>query len=173
MTKVLGIFYLVIILLINITTSNAKIVFFDIDKAMMTSKPGVSILKQLNKLNENNLEAFQNTKKTLQKKESKIISQKNIISNEEFEDKISKLRIEINNFNEDRKKTLENFNKLRIDNSNKLLNQLTRLITKYSEEKSISMILKKKNVIVGKSDLDITNEIIEIINNSIKEFKIK
>ena len=35
------------------------------------------------------------------------------------------------------------------------------------------MILQKKNLIVGKSEFDITEEIIELVNKDIKEFKIK
>ena len=35
------------------------------------------------------------------------------------------------------------------------------------------MLLKKKNLVIGKTDLDITDEIIKIINSDIKQFKIK
>jgi len=35
------------------------------------------------------------------------------------------------------------------------------------------MIIAKKNMIIGKSELDITDEIIKIVNTEIKEFKIK
>ena len=47
------------------------------------------------------------------------------------------------------------------------------ILIKYSDEKSISMIFPKKSMIIGKSELDITDEIIKVINSEIKEFKIK
>ena len=40
-------------------------------------------------------------------------------------------------------------------------------------ENEISIILQKKDLIIGKTELDITDEIIKIINVEIKEFKIK
>ena len=33
--------------------------------------------------------------------------------------------------------------------------------------------IKKKDLIIGKTELDITDEILEIINKDVKEFKIK
>ena len=68
---------------------------------------------------------------------------------------------------------IEKFNQLKITNTNKLLNLINPLLAKYSTENKISLILKKKNLIIGKTELDITDEIIKIINNEIKEFKIK
>ena len=172
MLKVNLFLYLFFFALINITSSNAKIVFFDMDKVMSTSKPGSSLIKQLNELNSKNLKIFQDKKKNLEKKEAKIISQKNIISKEEFKLSINKLKVEINNFNQDREMTFSNFNKLRIENSNKLITLINPLLKKYSDEQSIDIILRKKNLIIGKSELDITDEIIIIINNNIKEFTI-
>ena len=54
-----------------------------------------------------------------------------------------------------------------------LLKLINPILTKFSEDNKISIILKKKNLIIGKTTLDITGEIIKIIDNEIKEFKIK
>ena len=35
------------------------------------------------------------------------------------------------------------------------------------------LFCKKKNLVIGKTELDITDEVIKIINTEIKEFKIK
>ena len=43
----------------------------------------------------------------------------------------------------------------------------------YSEQNSISVILQKKNILIGKTELDITEKIIKIINSEVKEYKIK
>ena len=43
---------------------------------------------------------------------------------------------------------------------------------KFSDEKTITLILQKKDLVLGKTELDITDEIIMIINDEIKEFKI-
>ena len=48
-----------------------------------------------------------------------------------------------------------------------------KTLIKYSDENEISLILKKKDLIIGKSNLDITGEIIKLINDQIKEIEIK
>ena len=153
--------------------ANTSIVFIDMDKIISLSKPGVSILKQLNTVNDKNLEYIKEKEKDFKKKEKKLISQKNIISEKEFLSNVNKLKIEISNYNKNRKKLISDFNKLKIDNTNKLLKIINSILVKFSKEKSISIILQKKRIIIGQSELDITDEVIKIINVEVKEFKIE
>ncbi|MDC3308549.1 OmpH family outer membrane protein, partial [Candidatus Pelagibacter sp.] len=62
---------------------------------------------------------------------------------------------------------------LKVENTNNLLKLINPILTKYSNKNKISIILQKKNLIIGKSELDITDEIIKIINDEITDFKIK
>ncbi|MDA7593984.1 OmpH family outer membrane protein [Candidatus Pelagibacter sp.] len=158
---------------VNYAIADVKISFVDLDKIIMTSKPGSSILKQLDEINNQISKNLQDNEKVLKNKETKIISQKNIISTEEFQSNITNLKIEINKYNLNRQKTINDFNKLKIDSTNKFFKDVNILLINYSDKKSISLILPKKNVIVGKNEFDITDEIIKIVNNEIKEFKIK
>ncbi len=158
---------------INFGIANTNIAFIDMNIIMNTSKPGAFIIKQLNKMNDQTLKDFQNEEKDLKDEETKLISQKNILSKNEFQSKVTKLKLKINDYNKNRKDIIENFNKLKIENQNKLLTMVNTILIRYSDEKSISIILPKKNLVIGKSELDVTDEIIKIINNEIKEFKIK
>ena len=142
-------------------------------KVLETSNTGSSILKQLNDINNKNLLFLKQEEKKFKEKETKLISQKNIISENDFQNKINDLKIEINKYNQDRKKIIKDFNKLQVDNTNKLLQLINPIIVKFSNDKEISIILQKKDLIIGKSQLDITDEIIKIINDNIKEFKVK
>ena len=72
-----------------------------------------------------------------------------------------------------KKKILDNINMLKVDNTNKLLMLINPILVKFSEDNAISFILQKKNLVIGKSELDITDRIIKIVNTEIKEFKIK
>ena len=158
---------------VNFVYAEVNIVFVDLNKIMTATKPGSSILKQLNKKNNQLLDNFKKDQKKLKDDEVKLIAQKNIISKEEFQSKIDKLKIEINIYNQNRNIMIEKFNKLKIENTNNFLKLINPIIVKYSNENKISIILQKKNLIIGKTELDITDEIIKIINNEIKEFKIK
>ena len=102
-----------------------------------------------------------------------MISQKNILSEADFKKKIDELKAEIKNYNQNRNKIIEDFNKLKIDNTNNLLKLINPILIKFSNDKEISIILQKKDLVVAKTELDITEEIIKIIDAEIKEFKIK
>ena len=169
-------FFIIIFILlsqVNFVYAEVNIVFVDLNKIMTTSKPGSSILENLNKKNNQLLNNFKKNEKKLKDDEIKLISQKNILSEEEFQSKVKKLKIEINTYNENRKKTIKDFNIFKAETTNKFTKMINSIFIKYSNDKSISMIFDKKNMIIGKSELDITDEIIKIVNNEIKEFKIK
>ena len=153
--------------------SEQKIVFVDMDRLVSVSKPGSSIFNQLKDINNKNLNLLKNQEIKFKEKEKKLKSQKNIISETDFKNKISELKSEISNYNQNRKKMIEKFNKLKIESTNNFLKLLNPILSKYLIENEISIIFQKKDLIMGKTELDITDEIIKIINNEIKEFKIE
>ena len=95
------------------------------------------------------------------------------MSEVDFQSNINKLKLEIKNYNDNRDKINNDFNKLRIDSTNKLLKLINPILVSYSNDKSISLILKKRDLVIGKTELDITDEIILIINKDINQFKIQ
>ena len=157
----------------NVVFSEQKIAFINMDKVISTSNPGSSILEQLNNLNNKNLKFLKNEEKKIIEKETKLISQKNIISEADFQSKVDKLKSEINEHNKNRNRIIKDFNKLKVDNTNNLLKLINPILVKFSKDEQISIILQKKNLVVAITELDITDEIIKIINKDVKEFKIK
>ena len=68
---------------------------------------------------------------------------------------------------------INNFKKLKVDNTNKLLKQINPILVKFSEDNSISFILQKKDLIIGKTEFDITDKVIKIVNKEVSKFKIE
>ena len=163
----------IVLMLTNQAFSEQKIAFIDMDKILSTSKSGSSILKQLTDLNNKNSKFLKDEKKKFQEKETKLISQKNILSETDFKNKLNELKSEIKNYNQNRNKMLADFNKLKLDNTNSLLRLINPILIKFSNDKEIAIILQKKDLVVAKTQLDITDEVIKIINSEVKEFKIK
>ena len=157
----------------NHVLSEQKISYIDMDKIISTSKSGSSILKQLSDLNNKNLKFLKNEEKIFKEKESKLISQKNIISETDFKKKVNELKAEIKNYNENRNKMVAEFNKLKVVNTNNFLKLINQILIKFANEKEISIILQKKDLVFAQTELDVTDDIIEIVNREIKEFKIK
>ena len=149
-----------------------KFAYIDMEKVLTTSKAGKFLLNQLTDLNEKNLNAFNKNEKELIDIEQKLTSQKNIISSEEMGKKILSLKEKIKKFRNNNDDKIKNLNKLKIDNTNKLLNMINPILTTYADKNSISIIFQKKNIIVGKTNLDVTKEIISLVDSNIKEFKI-
>jgi Skp family chaperone for outer membrane proteins len=160
------------IFFLNKVNAEQKIVFLNMDQVVSKSNAGSSILKQLKKLNDKNLSSLNKIEKNIKEKETKLISQKNIISESEFINKVELLKKEINEHNQNRNKLITNFNKMKIENTNKLLKLINPILVKYSNNNEISFILQKKDLIIGKTEFDITDDILKIINNEIKEFNI-
>ena len=157
----------------NQAFSQQKIAFIDMDRVISTSKPGSSILKQLNALKNKNSKFLKKEEKKFKEKETKLISQKNIISETIFKNKVDELKYEIKNYNQNRNKMLTDFKRLKIDNTNNLLKLINPILVEFSNDKEISFIFQKKDLVVAKTELDITEEIIKIVNAEVKEFKIK
>ena len=173
MKKLISSILVIFLLFINQAFSEPKIVFIDMDKVISTSKSGSSILKQLTNLNKKNLKFLKDEEKKFKEKETKLISQKNIISENDFKNKVNELKSEIKSYNQNRNKMLADFNKLKIDNTNNLLKLINPILVKFSNDKEIAIILQKKDLVVAKTQLDITDEVIKIVNSEVKEFKIK
>ena len=165
--------FTIIIFFTNTAYCEEKIVFIDMDRVISTSNSGVSIIEQLNKLNKENILFFNKEEKVLKEKEVKLISQKNIISETDLKNKVNELKTEINAYNQKKNKMINNFKMLKVDNTQKLSKSINEILVEYSKDNSISFILKKKDLVIGKTELDITDKIIKIVNNKISKFKIE
>ena len=138
-----------------------KIVYLNVDKIMQQSIAGKSIKKQLENLYNKNLEKFKKNDEILRNKEQKLIAQKNILSQDDFQKELSSLRKEIINFQKEQVKAREDINKLRIGATNKLISQLSPILQEYAKKNSVSLILQKKNIVMGKKEIEITDEILK------------
>ena len=141
--------------LISSTTvwSEQKIVFIDMDRLISTSKTGSSIFNQLKDIKDKNSIFLKKEEKKFIEKEKKLIAQKNIISEIDFNNNVDELKSEINNYNQNKKKIFKNFNKLKVENTNKLLKLINPILVKYSNDNEISFILQKKILLLVKQNL--------------------
>ena len=151
---------------------NATTVFIDMDYIMNNSLAGKSIGNQLKKTHQENLDNFKKKEGNLKENESKIISQKNVLDKKEYQKQISLLRKEVSEYRDKRNKMINKLTQKRLEAQSILIKTLNPILADYSEKNSISIILQKKNVIIGKSELDITKEILKLLDANIKKIKI-
>ena len=142
------------------------------EKILNESKSGMSINKQLEKIHKMNIKEFKKIEDELKKKEESIIAQKNILSKEDYTKKIKILRDNTSSYRKNRQEKINLLTKKRIESSAKLLNIINPILSDYSKVNDISIILQKKNVVLAKTDLNITNKIIDILNSKIESINL-
>ncbi len=154
-----------IILIFSYTlSSSAQIVYIDMNYILNQSEIGKSLNNYINKENDEYLIKYKKIEDKLVEKENQLLAQKNIILKSEFEEKLKDLSNEIKKYRSNKKITIEKINIMKLENTKKILKILNPIITKFVNDNSISLVVPKKNIIVGKKDLDITYEIIDLLN---------
>ena len=148
-------------------SSNAQIVYIDLNSILINSNVGKSLNTHLKKIRDEYLNKFNKIEKSLIEKEKQLLSQKNIIAKNEFDLMLEKLSKEVKKYRSEKKLSQDNLNEVKIKNSKKIIEYLNPIITEYVNTNSISLVIPKKNIIVGKKNLDITDEIIQILNNKV------
>ena len=101
-----------------------------------------------------------------------LISQKNILNEIEFNKKIVALTEEVKKYRAEKKDSVDRINKIKIDYTKEILKSLNPIIAKYVDLNSISIVIPKKNIIVGRKNLDITDQIIKLLNDNIKKINL-
>ena len=153
---------------ISSSFSAEKTVFLDIDFVLNNSNFGKSIYSKLDELNKKNFDNLIKMEKELEKKKKAIDASKNISTKENLEKEISLFNQDINKFRSEKDKILKNFE---IKKKNEIDNFLTRvnpLIQDYMKDNSISIVLLKNQIFMGNVEMDITSDIIELVNKSVK-----
>ena len=164
-------FFIFIIIFFNIFILKAysQIAYIDINYILSESIVGKSLNSHLENLSSEYSEKYNRLQSQLVEKENKLLSQKNIIEKNEFDKKLRVLSDEIKKYRESKKIENDKINNVKIENTKKILKTLNPIITQYVENNEISLVFAKKNIIVGKKDLDITEKIIKLLNTKIQK----
>ena len=124
-----------------------------------------------NKFNKG-IENIDKKRKSLQEEERKIIDQKKLIKPEEYKEKVNKLRTKVQSLQKERNQLLETVSKQRNKAKSELLKALNPIISNYMKEKKIRMVIDKKNLLLADDGLDITKDIINLLNKNLKTIKL-
>jgi Skp family chaperone for outer membrane proteins len=118
------------------------------------------------------MKALSDREKSIQKEEKDIINQKKVISAEEYKKKVISLRSKVSTLQKDRKALITRVSKKRSKAKSELLKNLNPIIKEYMKEKKIRYVMDKKSLILADENLDITQDIIKILNDKLKTIKL-
>jgi len=108
----------------------------------------------------------------LQDQEKKIISQKNILDEKKFNSEVKKLTARISDFNNKKKLFNDSLNKKKIEGRKQILDILNLILKDYALKNSISLILQKNNILLGENKINITEDIMKLLNKKIKKISL-
>ena len=95
-----------------------------------------------------------------------------IVEAEDYKKKINTLRTEVSSLKKDRNSILETVSKKRRKARNTLLQELNPIIKSYMIEKKIKIVLDKKNILLADEELDITNDVVNLLNEKLKSISL-
>ncbi len=160
---------LLIIVFINTNSVYAfdGTVFIDIDYILNNSNYGKSIILDLEKLKKKNTEKITTNEKNIKLKKDTINKNKNILSEDKLKEDIDNFNKEVKKYQTEKKNLLIDFDKEKKNKLEKFLKEINPIIQEFMAENSIDIVLEKKQIFVGNSDNDITNDILKLINKNL------
>ena len=138
--------------------------FIDIDLILKKSTIGKLTLKTLNENRSKTLENLKSKEQAIQQQEDDIKKKSNILSKEDLNKQINLLKKNINEFSIYKDKATSNFENQKRELMNIFFKKINPVIEEYVIVNSIKILFNKKDVVLGDTSLDITDEIIEIID---------
>ena len=157
------------------SSSNAddlKINYVDIDRIISQSNAGKKMNSSIDALIKKKNKEFLKIEENLKKKDGEIIKQQNILSKDELNKKIKDLQQEIQNYRTEKDDFRKKMAQKKLNATGQMVSSLNKILGEYANKNSISLIIQKKNIVIGKSDLDITKQILDIFNKEVKEIKL-
>ena len=146
--------------------------FIDFTKVLNSSKSGAQAQKKLQEKFKSESSKFDKLTKDIRKEESEIINQKKVLSPEEYQKKVKALRKKVADLQKSKQNSFNSISKSRNDAKKELLRAVNPILKKYMEDNKIRLILDKETVVLGDSTLEITDQIIAILNKELPSVKI-
>jgi outer membrane protein len=168
--KITYIFIIFIAFQNNIKAENAH--YLDFKYVLNESTAGKAAQAFLKNKLSTGVKKLKDTEKKIQEDEKKIIKQKKVISAEEYKKKVTQLRNKVSSLQKERNQLLETVAKQRAKARSEILKNLNPIIKEYMKEKKIRMVLDKKSLLLADENLDITNDIINLLNKKLKLIKL-
>tara|TARA_Y100000741_G_C17989494_1_gene451385 strand:+ start:101 stop:622 length:522 start_codon:yes stop_codon:yes gene_type:complete len=156
----------------NFSYANEKIVYLSVNYVFSNSVSGkeanLSIEKKIKNL-ESDVNEFT---KNINIEKEELIKKKNILSEADLKKEFTNIDNKIKEFNKKIEKRNNEIVNLRKKVRTNFTRELKKILSDYSKQNSIQMILKQEDILVGSKNFDISNDILKIVDsNKIKLFE--
>ena len=167
-------FFVITFMLIASTYALAdqKVAYIDMKFILNNSKAGKEAQEFLQKSFKDSQKLLGDKEKELKGEEKKLLEKKASLSKEEYKKNSENLRKKVIAYQGERRSALDVIAKKRQTARHQLLQKLDPILQKYISENNISLVIDKKNVVMGHTSEDITKVIVEILNKELPSLKL-
>ena len=147
--------------------------YIDMKKVLNESKAGKDAQNYLQNTHKKNMEENKKIEEKLKKEEGALLNKKKILDKEEYKKLSDELRSKVKDYQLKRSAQINKLNKQRSDSRQELLTTLQPILSDYAKENNVSIIFDKKDIVLGKTENDITQLIIEKLNTKLPSLDLK
>ena len=158
---------------INVLKADDKVSYLDIDYILTNTLAGKELLNTLKKEEEIKINKFKSNDDSFKNEAQRLLAKKNLVFEKEMNKEMKALQIKFQKYKKVKEKEIEDFKIKRNRNIVNFLNLINPIIEKYMSDNSIYMLIDKKNVFIANKEYDITNNLIELIDNQIKNIELE
>ena len=145
-----------------------KIAYIDLDLILQNTNYGKNVFKIIENYKDRKHDEVLDSERKLKSLEQNILNKKNIVSEAEFNSELNDFQNKMYDLNVFKQQVKIEFNNFRDKEISNFFNKINPFIQTYLNNNSIDVLFNIENIIVGKENLDITNEIVKLINQNIK-----
>ena len=163
------IFFLLIFQLIfkNSFSAEQNLKFVDVDALIENTDIGKKILIKLNEIDQNNIKKLKVFENELKNQENQIKLKKNLISEDELKKEIDNLNLKFADYKKIKNDMITKLSETKKNESKKFFKIINPIIQNYMNENSVQIILNTKNIFMGNKKSDLTQILINEINNQL------
>ena len=143
--------------------------FIDINYVFNNSTVGKKINKDGLDQRNKKIKELKKIETDLEKQKNDILSKKNILEKNEFEKKVISHQKKVQDYQLKKSKELTELKQKNIKFTKNFMKKVDQILLKYAENNKIDLILTREILVISNSKLDISKDILEIVNKEIKK----
>jgi Skp family chaperone for outer membrane proteins len=173
-------FNFILLILISFSTNlfaeqypNTSIGIIDINKVLTESKAAIDASKQIEKIQKKSEEDSKNEDDLIIKERERLIEQQSVMAPEAFEIKVADFEKKVQSYQIERQEKLRKLD-LMVQNARaKILDEVKPIINEYAKDLGITVILEKNAVVMSADEMDMTDQVIKILNKNLPKIKVE
>ena len=152
---------------------NTSIGIIDINKVLTESKAAIDATKQIEKIQKKSEEESKSEDDLIIKERERLIEQQSVMAPEAFEVKVADFEKKVQTYQVERQEKLRKLDQMVQMARAKILDEVKPIINEYAKEVGITVILEKNAVVMSADEMDMTEQVIKILNKNLPKIKVE